>query len=174
MTENVEEIDWQVAMNIIKNISPYVDGIQNNKLNKKKNITTRDLFSMMIPNDINLLIRNEEKTVLEIKKGKLIEGVIDKTILNGVIMNYIIDKYGFKNARIFMDNIQRVVVNWLYYKGFSAGIKDGYIKNKDVMNEIKTLLEKKELKAKCNITELENNPELIDPISFENNLQNEL
>ena len=83
------------------------------------------------------------------------------------------DRHGVKITADYITNIQKLNVNWLLYDGFSVGLKDCYI-NKEAKIKIITEVEKKKLEIQHLITEIENNPELLDADVFEQSIKSNL
>ena len=75
--------------------------------------------------------------------------------------------------KIFFNNAQRLVLYWLYHEGFSVGIKDCII-DKHVIDNLDQLNQQKQMEINKLITEVENNPELLDLITLEKYIQNSL
>ena len=157
MTENNVQIDWHDAMNIITNCK----NIDKRVINKE-NTTTHKLFSTIVPSLINVI----DGTKLEINNGNLIKGVVNGSALNGKIINYSWDRYGSKITKDFIDNSQKLVINYLLQDGFTIGLGDAIIPAQDSI-EIRKILKEKMLEVQHLITEIENYPELLDPETFE-------
>lgn len=160
------DIDWRTAMNIISYTS--IDNFKDFKKNKK--YTGKELFSMIIPNKITT-----SRAGIKVKKGKLIEGQIGKTHVKkeNSLIHLIWDLYGTEETKNFIDNIQRLTNNFNLYRGFTVGIRDIII-SKEIQQEIDVLYQTKKLEVLTYITEMENNPELIDPTFFENQVSTSL
>ena len=144
------------------------------KLKKNKNITGSELFSYIIPSKIN----SKKGKYFEIKNGSLLKGVLDKTQLStkrNSIIHYVWDKYGPDETRHFIDNSQRLILNYLMNRGMSIGFGD--ILTTDNMNEkIKNYVNTTHLSVKFQITEAENNKDNVDINKeiIESSIRNEL
>ena len=108
----------------------------------KKYFYGRDIFSLAIPKGINIKFKshlcagskdkceyedNPEDTFVVITDGKLVHGTIDDEAVgpfSGVIVDRIFRKFGSEAAAKFIDNVTRLAVGFLSYRGFSTGIKD--------------------------------------------------
>ena len=86
---------------------------------------------------------------------------------------YANDKFVEKFNKTFIDNAQRLAEAFLLHKGFTVGYKDS-IPSKELRQQIIDLMYKKELEAAHLLTEIENNPDLMDQELFENTLFSEL
>ena len=157
MTEKKVPVDWHDAMNILMNCT-------NIDLTKiiKENIDTHKLFSSIIPPLINVI--DGEK--LEIINGNLIKGVVSGSTLNNKIINYSWDRYGPKLTKDFIDNSQKLVINYLLQDGFTVGLGDAMIPEEDKL-EVRQYVQEKVLEVQHLITEIENYPDLLDPDTFE-------
>ena len=162
------KIDWKSAMNLISYTS--LDDFSAFKKDKKEYNGT-ELFSLIIPPRINT------------KKGITVEnGTIKSGILSGAslgskkpqsLIHLIWDQYGHDETRKFIDNTQRLINNFNMWNGFSVGIGDIDVP-KEVDEQLHVLFETKKLEVDHLITEMENNPDLVDPEVFEQTIQAEL
>ena len=141
-------------MNILLYIKTFDGNLPEPSQKSPERWTGRQLFSMILPKDLNINMKNkshkdsgEDKlNHVIIKNGELIQGRIDKKILNtgsrGII-HVIFNDYGYKTAQKFLDDIQNIVTRFLVITGFSVGISD-LISNKETDAKIeKTILSKK-------------------------------
>ena len=123
------------------------------KIKQEKNVSGRDIFSALLPNNFDFigLTRNDENVV--IKNGKLIEGFIDKATIgeeNGTLIRAIYKRYGEGVGLEIMGKIFKLGIEVLLKTGFTTGIKDSDLsdelikKNKektdDIISEINTLI----------------------------------
>lgn len=164
MTRDTVNIDWHDMMNIIVravNLDYSKINIEKNKVYKGK-----DLYNMIIPEEINL------NSNVVVKNGKIVEGVVKKKENKKIIINCW-DKYGHKITADYITNIQKICVNWMLYDGFTVGFGDCII-DKKITDEIGLDLEKKKLEISHKITEIENNPDLLDRDLFESEIKNNL
>ncbi|MGC8581419.1 MAG: DNA-directed RNA polymerase subunit A' [Thermoplasmata archaeon] len=101
----------------------------------------RDLFSSILPPDLNMEFRSkicikcnpcvkekcEYESWVKIRDGKLLMGTIDSKAIgsiNGVLVDKIIRKYGNERARRFLDDLSHLAVAYITIKGFTTGIYD--------------------------------------------------
>ena len=143
--------------------------IDKTKLNIKKDklFEGNELYSFIIPNDININNNN-----LVIDNGNIKKGLLKKGLNKQIIINCW-DKYNIEETPKFIHNIQKLIINWLLNEGFSVGIKDCIIKE-DVKKIINTEIDKKQLEIGHLITEIENNSSLLSPYIFEQSIKNNL
>ncbi len=108
----------------------------------KKYYHGRDIFSLILPEGLNAKFKSHlcsgsrgkceyedtiEDSYVVINNGKLIHGTIDDESVgpfSGVIVDKIFRKFGPEAASKFVDNVTRLAVGFLSYRGFSTGIKD--------------------------------------------------
>ena len=165
MTEKKQMISWHVAMNIAMHIT----GFDPMKI-EKKDITTYKLFSFILPKMINYVKTNDKgEKIVEIVNGELLYGKITGSILKNVLIMAIWDRYGPKQTRIFIDNAQHLAEMFLIHKGLSIGYIDT-IPTDDIRETAKKEIYSKVLESSNLLTEIENNPTLLDIETFETNL----
>ena len=162
LTEENMPIDWHDAMNILMNCN----NIDLSRINKN-NISSHQLFSMIIPPLINV----SDGDKLKIINGNLTKGVINGKILNDKIINFSLDRYGSQITKDFIDNSQKLIINFLLKDGFTVGLGDAMLQ-KDHVFTIKKYLKEKILEVQHLITEIENYPTLLDPKTFEEQIKN--
>ena len=142
-------------------------------LPKDKEISTKDLFSMIIPKGINVLRKKDNGDIsFQIKSGKLLKGTLNKSTLSSTknsIIHYIWDKYGADKTRRFIDDAQRLVLEYLMYEGVSIGAKDIFI-NKEVTDKVFSMAESSILEAKHYITKMENDDNDISSSIIEDSI----
>ena len=78
---------------------------------------------MIIPENVNL------NSNVIVKNGNIIEGIINKKENKRIIINCW-DKYGHKITSDYINNIQKICVNWMLYDGFTVGFGDCIIDKK--------------------------------------------
>jgi len=158
---NIKLIGWEIA-NILCNTTS--DTKFNIKMNKE--YSGHEIFSHIIPTGINTTKKSGDKITLQITNGKLISGYLDKSALSfakNSIIHFIWDKYGPIKTRKFIDDSQRLVLNYLLCRGQTVGFKDTVI-NEDISKKIQQVITNKILESKYQITQYEND---VDQISLE-------
>ena len=168
LTSPTVRIDWRTAMNIMS----YTSLEDFTTIKKNKDYTGSELFSLIIPSEINI-----HKSTIKIKNGQLIDGRLTKDVLGAKKKNNLIqliwDGYGVIDTKNFIDNTQRLMNNFNLWHGFSVGIGDIDI-SKEIYNQIEKIFQIKELKVEHIITEMENNPDYMQQDLFEQKLFSEL
>lgn len=164
LTEKKKDIDWHEVMNMVM----YLHDFDQTKL-EKKNMNTHQLFSCIIPDMINYSEYKDGKKTIDINNGELLEGKITGKILTTKLITFIWDRYGPTKTKIFIDNAQRLSEAFLLHRGFTVGYKDT-IPSEEFKTKILDLMYKKEIEASHLLTEIENNPDLLDVDTFEKSL----
>lgn len=163
LTDDRVKIDWRSAMNIIS----YTSFDDFNSF-KKKDVTGKELFSMIIPSSINM-----KKDDFKVENGNIVSGRLGKDVLGAQqtssIIHLIWDDYGADATRNFIDNCQRLVNNFNLWNGFTVGPKDAQI-DPAKKKEIETYIANVENKVDVEITNIENNPNYMTVHAFERKL----
>lgn len=98
------------------------------KIVSKKKVTGREVFSALLPSDFNYdgLSRSGEAVV--IKKGTLMEGIIDTKAIGGegegLLLRSLHKEYGPAKTIRILHQIFRLGIEYLLIHGFSTGIAD--------------------------------------------------
>lgn len=168
LTSPTVRIDWRNAMNIMS----YTSLEDFSTIKKNKDYAGSELFSLIIPPGISL-----SKGALKIKNGQILEGKLSADSLGAKKKNNLIqliwDGYSVEETKKFIDNTQRLINNFNLWNGFSVGIGDTFIPQ-NVHDEIEKMFQTKELKVEHDITEMENNPDLMKPELYEFKLFSQL
>jgi len=129
LTKEGVELTRGEALQITKNIV---------KLPKdKKKFTGRDIFSLLLPEDLDLEFDNkmgrkadpsDKRAQVEghvkIVKGKILSGAIDAEGMSGKLLNEIFIRFGSERARQFIDQSTQLSINAFMKYGFSVGIDE--------------------------------------------------
>jgi len=99
-----------------------------------KYVHGRDIFSTILPDDLNITYNSkthenvdDEKTLVIIKNGRLIQGTIDENSVGafkGRILDRIIRDHGMDGGRAFIDNVTRLGIYVATMIGFTTSIDD--------------------------------------------------
>jgi DNA-directed RNA polymerase subunit A' len=141
--------------------------------------TGKQIFSLILPPDLNLVFRSsiaskgitnlkdlrEEDSLVVIRNGQLVAGTIDENAV-GAFKGRIIDKlardYGPEMAKRFIDRVTRLLIGAIMVKGFTTGIDDEDIPEeakKQIADQLKVAAEKvKQLVEAYKAGELEQMP----------------
>jgi len=129
-----------------------------------------DIFSALLPKKLNIVEYNDKgEKKFEIINGRLLKGKLNQKIVNGLILNTILDQFGNDVATNYIDNLQRIILQFLLSHGATVGLKDLIIP-KETLTKCKDMLKIKRLEVESMITESENNPDLIDSSTLETNI----
>ena len=152
----------RVAMNLLAHLKT----INLKNINfADENQTSFSLLSQIIPN-ITLKYKtkrfndadddyNSSNNVLEINRGSIIRGHIEKSVLSDTtrgLIHRIYNDYNVDACRDFVDNLQDVVTEYMKNHGFSVGISD-LIANKETNDKINDTINKKKAEVKTLIDE---------------------
>ncbi len=92
------------------------------------------VFSMLLPEDFNMEYGSGDRKIV-IKKGQLVEGVVDKKVYGGGASNRLFAEltmqYGFAGLREFMAKSSRLSYAYATIRGISLGVKE-YIGTADI------------------------------------------
>ena len=150
------------------NIIMKIKNIEHNFENEE--VTSYDVLSALLPKKLNIVqyAENGEKK-FEIINGKLLKGTLTNQLINKVILTTILDQYGNDAATDFIDNFQRIILQFLLSNGSTVGLKD-VILSKEGVKKCKDQMKKKRIEVESMLTEIENNPDLVDPDVLETNI----
>lgn len=162
-----KDIDSSVAMDIYSstNINNF------DLLEKNKKYTGNEIYSLIIPNKINL-----SRKSIQIKKGQIIKGCITKDSLgdkNGNLIHTIFDECKATTTKNFLNNTNTLAINYNFANGMTIGIDD-YLITKEQEENIYKFINEKITEVLCEITEYENNPSLLNNNLFEEIIKTKL
>lgn len=106
----------------------------------------RGLISLILPPNLNYQKKNNahpDEPIVIIKQGVFISGAFDKNTLgsaHGSLIQILNKEYGSSICSNFIDNMQFIGNAWLLVHGFSIGLEDCMITNKDSIMIIKDTL----------------------------------
>ncbi len=173
MTGNELSLDWRSAMNMLSatKLNSY------NVIPKEKTISGKEVYSTIIPKKINMYKGDGVKAVISVKNGEIVEGRIGDVAIAGKkknnLIQLVLDEYGVDEAVVFLDNITRLVNNFNLYHGMTVGIGDLDI-SYDLYKKMYQVFKTKKLEVKHEITEIENNPDMMNEELFEVTIKQKL
>lgn len=128
-----------------------------------KEITGKELFSYLLPKDLNIGFKGNgckgceeckkekcpDDLYVSIRRGKLRSGMIDSKSIGrekGLLLDFIEKNYGSEGARIFLDRVSKLGIIFLMNHGFTIGISD-----QDITKDSKKNIEKvvKDVEKEC-------------------------
>lgn len=89
--------------------------------------TGKQIFSQLLPDDLNLTYEDANGKPVVIEDGELVEGVIDERgfgAFAGEVLDALIKEYGVGRAREFLDGATRLSIKVITKTGFSIGLGD--------------------------------------------------
>ena len=173
LTQKDVKIKGSDAANILSNTSSETKY----EIDKDKEYTGQEVFTHIIPSGINTLKKNDKGEVtFQIKDGNLLTGILDKSSLSTAknsIIHFVWDKYGPNKTRRFIDDVQKLVLNFLLQKGMSISYKDAFLESK-FEEQIKKVLDNAVLENKYMLTQYENEEDQISPAIIEGSLYSQM
>lgn len=88
----------------------------------KEYFTGKELFSLLLPKDLNLEYINKFKEKVVIKEGQILSGSIDAEGMAGKIVEEIYNNYGPSRAAEYINLSTRLAIRAITKYGFSIGI----------------------------------------------------
>jgi DNA-directed RNA polymerase beta' subunit len=128
------------------------------KIDMNKKYNGKDIFSYIIPDGVNIIKKSDNNISFQIENGKFIKGNLDKSSLSlskNSIIHIIWDKYGPDRTSKFIDDAQKLVLNYTLTYGTTIGFKD-VVTSKTFNEQIAQIINNKILESKYNITQYEN------------------
>ncbi|MFH1786337.1 MAG: DNA-directed RNA polymerase subunit A' [archaeon] len=116
---------------------------------EKEKYTGKEIFSMLLPDDMNLEFKSKFGEMVTIKNGKLVSGVIDDKAIgafSGIILDYMITKYGCEFVANFLNKFTIIAIAIAAMIGVTNGLDEEDLPPK-ALEEIKSLLDDTEKKV---------------------------
>ncbi len=173
LTSEYYKIDWRTTMNLLA--STQLDSLDN--IPKDKEYSGKDIFSYLIPKKINLLKGDPANPTILVKNGKMEAGILGDDALGVKKKNSLVqlvwDEYGVEKTRVFLDNTTRLANNFNMYHGMTVGVKDLHIPD-ELVKKLDQIFATKKLEIQHEITEFENNPDMMESDLFERTISQKL
>ncbi|MFC1455017.1 DNA-directed RNA polymerase subunit A' [Candidatus Undinarchaeota archaeon] len=115
----------------------------------KSSYTGKEVFSTLLPDDMNLEFKSKYGVMVKIKDGQLISGVIDDKAIgafSGVILDYMITKYGFDFVADFLNKVTLMAIGMSTIVGITNGLDEEDLPQK-ALDEIDATLTETEKKV---------------------------
>jgi DNA-directed RNA polymerase subunit A' len=123
----------------------YSIGVEDfSKLGAKKTVDGKEIFSVLLPDDLNFTGQSKDGNPVIIKKGKIIDGTIDEKSLGSekaLLFRAIHKKYGPGYTLDFIEKAFQLGIKALLKIGFSTGTSDVDLP-KEAIEQIETVLKK--------------------------------
>jgi DNA-directed RNA polymerase II subunit RPB1 len=161
MTGDDVKLDWRTAMNILSatKMTDYA------VIPKNADILGKVVYSTIIPKKINMFKGDATKTVISVKNGEIVGGrIVDAAVAakkKNNLIQLVLDEYGVEETVSFINNITRLVNNFNLYHGMTVGIGDLDV-SYDLYTKMYQVFKTKKLEVTHEITEVENNPDMMD------------
>lgn len=169
LTQESTRVDWKDIMNILMSTTTGLDY----DIPKNKIFSGKFMYSAIIPKGINVIKKKDaENYAIRIHNGVLTHGTLGKSEISSIIQKTWF-QYGSNETKNFIDNLQRMMLQFLMRNGFTVGIGDAIVPDK-VHREIYKIIETKRKEALGSITEYENDPYIMTSNAFEQTMTNTL
>jgi DNA-directed RNA polymerase II subunit RPB1 len=156
------KVDWKDAMNILMSTSTGLNG----SIPKGKMVSGKWLYSQIIPPEINIVKKKDDGSyAVRVSNGQITNGFFGKPEIKAIVQKTWF-QYGSKVSVNFIDDLQRMVLQWLMRQGFTMGIKNIIIP-KETTSTVATIIETKRKEILHTITDYENDPFAITRDAFE-------
>ena len=161
-------VDWKDAMNILMSTTVGI----NNKIPKNKLVAGKYLYSEIIPSRINIVEKRGDNYHLRIKNGQILNGILVKPEIQSVIQK-IWYQYGSNQTQDFIDDLQRMILQFLMRYGYTIGIKDALVPD-EIHDSVYKIIETKRKEIMGSITKYENDPYIMTGEAFETHMSSSL
>lgn len=152
------------VMKVLNNLSEPID--KKFVIDPKKNYTGKELFSFIIPKNINIKTKD-----IEIVNGNLVSGFLNKAYVGdgqaNSLIKYVFYIYGENEAIKFMTNLMRISNSFNMWYGFTTCLSDIY-QTEEQKNKFKELINSLIVKVNLETTEVENDPTISNSDIYEN------
>jgi len=121
LTRDSTEMPREAAFKLLSEIGLEPD------LPQKKMISGKEIFSRILPKDLNMSFIAQAGMKVVIENGMLKEGVIDKKAIgreSGKLLDRMERDYGPEEARKFIDRVSSLGIKFMEYTGFTVGLDD--------------------------------------------------
>lgn len=125
----------------------YAAGVDNlSLLPNKEKIDGKEVFSVLLPKDLNFTGKDKSGNEVKIVNGQLKSGYMDKANLgqeSGLMLRNIYEKYGETYTADLLNKISKLGITVLARRGFSFGVGDLDL-SEETVAEIKDIIKKAE------------------------------
>lgn len=159
-------LDWKQCMQILMASKRTLSGFQ---IPKGKRIHGSELFSMILPEYCDLTKKRLDGSApLIIRRGRVISGVADKGDFKAIIKQ-ILSHGKREDGMIFLDQLQRMALAFMYIRGFSIGSADCFLPDAGI-EHVKQAIDQLQHQYQTEVTAHENDPYTIAADVFEQNM----
>jgi DNA-directed RNA polymerase subunit A' len=112
----------------------------------------KDVFSLLLPEELNYVMKaaaetTGEESEVKVKNGQLMSGVIDKNAIGAEksesILHRIVKEYGPESGKAFLNALCRLINNFLLMRGFSYSVDE-----LDISSEVKKKIQDRTNRAR--------------------------
>jgi DNA-directed RNA polymerase II subunit RPB1 len=173
LTQEYYKLDWRTTMNLLAGLE--LDKFTN--IPKNKEYTGKEIYTYLIPSKINLLKGDIKDPKIHVQNGILIAGKLGDDALGVKKKNSLVqlvwDEYGVNATKKFLDNTTKLASGFNLYHGMTVSIGDLFIPDSMYL-ELTLMYNTKKLEIQHEITELENNPDMMNEELFETSTNSKL
>jgi DNA-directed RNA polymerase II subunit RPB1 len=168
LTDDDVYIDWKDVMDILA----YTKGGNAADIPKGHLVSGKHVYSLILPKELNLEQKRDDAYNIFIRNGELLAGRISSSE-NGSVVQKLWFQYGSKVTSDFIDDVHRMMLQFLMLHGVTVGAWDAQVPKK-VHREIRRMIETRRREMMTKITEYENDPYAASPEAFEAHMQESL
>ena len=154
LSVSTKKIKGKDVANMLCNTS----SIKKYNIDLDKEYTGNEIFSFIIPKEINIKKYDDNKLlIVDIVNGNIKTGILNKSLVSlskNSITHYIWNKCGGEKTKLFINDAQKLILNYLLFVGQSISIRDIMIPA-DLKNKVKTILNTELTDVKIMLTESE-------------------
>lgn len=168
LSKDATVVDWRDAMNIMMNTSIGI----NHGIPKNKKLSGKFLYSQILPHGINIHKKNGDNFEIRIHNGVMKDGLWGKPQIAQIVQKSWF-QYGSHVTQNFIDDLQKMILQFLMIEGFTVSIKDTIVRP-EVKEKVYAIVETSRKKTLADITKYENDPYVMSGEAFETNVRSEL
>lgn len=173
LSQEYYNLDWRTTMNLLSGLD--LDKFDN--IGKNKEYTGKEIFSYLIPPKINLLKGDPTDPKILVTNGVMKAGLLGEDAVGVKKKNSLVqlvwDEYGADITKKFIDNTTRLATDFNLHHSMSMGIGDLFISD-NLYQQLLQMFNTKKIELEHEITELENNPDMMNEDLFENSTNSRL
>lgn len=146
-------------------------GLNNNLLfDKNGYITGKQLYSQILPETINMATKGDNG--LQIVNSEIKSGRFGKPAISNIVKKIWLHSGSVKTQN-FIDDLQKMTLQWLIRFGYTISPKDIML-NKSILANFKKIIESKRKEILTMITEYENDPSVMTQEAYEETIRGNL
>ena len=163
------DVGWRDLMNILMASETAQDFV----IPKFSKFSGKFMVSALIPNLLNIFRYSDDGELkMKIKNGILHKGIAKKQSVGNIVQE-LWNQYGGSVTTVFMDDLHRVILQYLLHQGCTTGVGDAHA-NRKVVKSVYKIIESKRKETMNFITSYENDPYVMDSFVFECHITEDL